>query len=475
MKKLTLVLLVTMLLALGGQSFAHINMCTIDAVPAATLLLPYFEVDLDSTAGVTTLFSVNNASAAPALVHAIIWTQWSAPTIDFDIFLTGFDVVTVNMRDVFNGNIPITADAQSDISCTGIGTPSARCYKGNASPAPNDDVSPHAGIYANNPLWDGSFPNCQNFFPLYGPGVVTGTALSRLVNGCTGQPVPSLGGRCLGPPHGDNVARGYITLDNVNECSLVLDPGDPGYFGDGGTGIVSNDNQLWGDWFLVDIANNFAQGDVLVHIEADDNFDAFSTPTNYTFYGRYTQGLGGIDNREPLGTTWGVRYLNFGVGGGTQLLVWRDSTCDNILPAGAICTVGPDWFPLNETEVVAFNECEDAVELCFFTGGIISPPDDDDPACFPYETGRYDIGIDPLDPPFDFGWLYLNLNLPPDTCTGDTDFPAGGGLLAQSYVVGIYNADGLFSVGLAANQLTSACENLNPTLTDIWSIPFAPQ
>ncbi len=83
MKKLSLVLMIVGLLALGGQSFAEL--CTIDAVPAATLLVPYFEVDLDNTDGVDTFFSVNNASAAPALVHVIFWTNWSAPTIDFDL------------------------------------------------------------------------------------------------------------------------------------------------------------------------------------------------------------------------------------------------------------------------------------------------------------------------------------------------------------------------------------------------------
>ena len=36
--------------------------CTIDAVPAATLLLPYFEVDIDNPGGVDTFFSINNAS-----------------------------------------------------------------------------------------------------------------------------------------------------------------------------------------------------------------------------------------------------------------------------------------------------------------------------------------------------------------------------------------------------------------------------
>lgn len=55
------------LLALAVPARAEIG--TIDAVPAATLLLPYFEVDLTNPNGITTLFSVNNASASAAVAH----------------------------------------------------------------------------------------------------------------------------------------------------------------------------------------------------------------------------------------------------------------------------------------------------------------------------------------------------------------------------------------------------------------------
>jgi hypothetical protein len=67
MKKIISCFALAGILALGGSAIAEIG--TVDDVPAATLLLPYFEVDLDNPAGVTTLFSINNASAAPALVR----------------------------------------------------------------------------------------------------------------------------------------------------------------------------------------------------------------------------------------------------------------------------------------------------------------------------------------------------------------------------------------------------------------------
>ena len=94
-----------------------------------------------------------------------------------------------------------------------------------------------------------------------------------------------------------------------------------------GPGVAANVNQLWGDWFIVDPANAFAQGDNLVHIEAQDRnllgdtqpnlggVNASNNPTGYTFYGRYVFPNGspnGQDNREPLGTAWAARYLNGG-------------------------------------------------------------------------------------------------------------------------------------------------------------------
>ncbi|MBP9144591.1 MAG: hypothetical protein KBI44_08920, partial [Thermoanaerobaculia bacterium] len=61
-------LLVACLLAvLAAPAFAVIG--TVDDVPAATLLLPYFEVDLADPSGVTTLMSINNASATAVLAH----------------------------------------------------------------------------------------------------------------------------------------------------------------------------------------------------------------------------------------------------------------------------------------------------------------------------------------------------------------------------------------------------------------------
>src|SRR5262249_4243292 len=112
MRKLVLGLALLALLAPGPAAFAEIG--TADAVPASTLLLPYFEVDLGNTAGITTLMSINNASASAGVAHVTMWTDEAIPTLTFDIYLTGYDIQTLNIRDIFNGILPVTADAGSD-------------------------------------------------------------------------------------------------------------------------------------------------------------------------------------------------------------------------------------------------------------------------------------------------------------------------------------------------------------------------
>ncbi|HXU30989.1 MAG TPA: hypothetical protein VN851_10475, partial [Thermoanaerobaculia bacterium] len=112
MKKTVSCLALLGLLALSGQAVATI--CTIDDVPAATLLLPYFEVDLNNPNGINTLFSINNASATAVLAHVVLWSDLSVPTFDFNVYLTGYDVQTVSIRDIFNGSVPRTASAGQD-------------------------------------------------------------------------------------------------------------------------------------------------------------------------------------------------------------------------------------------------------------------------------------------------------------------------------------------------------------------------
>jgi hypothetical protein len=428
MKRNVLCLALLGLLALGGQAIADI--CATDDVPAATLLLPYFEVALDDANGVQTLFSINNASATAILAHVVVWSDLSVPVLDFNIYLTGYDVQTINLRDILvNGVLPRTASDGQD---------------------PNDTISPQ-GEFSQ----DINFASCSGQLP---PPNLPSTFITHLQNSLTGQSSAVLGNRCAGRNLGDRIARGYVTVDTVNNCTLRF-PGDAGYFGAGGTGDVTNQNILWGDYFHVNSNQDFAQGETLVHIEADATNPETSVPGEYTFYGRYVAWTA-IDNREPLATNFAVRYLNGGVfTGGTDLLVWRDSKVNQgAFTCPAVAGTRPAWFPLGEEGIVIFDEEENPDVPQTFP---ISPqPPDISISPFPAEAQRTAVNGDLLPVPFDFGWLYLNLNT---TVAAAGNNPPEDPAAAQAWVTGVMDADGRFSVGFDAITLDDACNALHFT------------
>ncbi|MFL6193102.1 MAG: hypothetical protein ACJ75H_02935 [Thermoanaerobaculia bacterium] len=426
---IVLCLALTGLLLLAPKA-AHCEIGTIDDVPGATLLLPYFELDLASAEGITTLFSINNASATAVLAHVTLWTDMSIPTLDFDVYLTGYDVQTINLRDIFNGVLPVTASAGQD---------------------PKDTISPHGPVSQ-----DINFASCATFFPFSNPAL-NSTLLNHIRAAHTGKASTVFSGRCSGANYGDNVARGYITVDTVSSCNLLF-PNSVGYF----TGVATTQNVLWGDYFYVNQAENFAQGETLVHVEAcsapsvgNGAGNCPFTAGDYTFYGRYVGGAG-TDQREPLATTFASRYITGGgFDGGTDLIVWRDS---KTTPTGAngpfSCAAGgPSWFPLNQADVVAFDESEHATDLCVADGDNVSPPIGEEQTCFPLESQRVHIGTgnvignDP-NPPYTFGWLFLNLNT---TVASGIFNPT-----AQAWVTTTMDANGRFSVGYDAIQLDNA-------------------
>jgi hypothetical protein len=386
--------------------------CALDNVPGATLLLPHFEVDFQNPGGLETQVRIFNATAEPTLVHVTLWSEWSQPAIDFDVYLTGYDAVSFGMIDMFNGNIPITADQQSDAG---------------------DFISPHGGF----PEWEGSFPTCNHFFPFFINPVIRGSNLARVQDGLTGKPVAHLDNRCLGPNHGDSIGRGYITFDTVSTCSTAF-AFDIGYFFEGGTGIATDHNRIFGDWQIVDPDRGIVAGGALVSIEADPEFDATSTPTGYTFYGTALAGTGGYDNREPLAAVWSYRFASGTAAAdpfaATEVIVWRDTTSHQYELGGFDCAAGPSWDPLDEETVTCFDEQENAVELCGLPGE----------QCFPLASQRLVFDQGPLTVPYSRGFCQIDLNNPNDNPTGDRDYPPSGRTVQQSHVSVVrYGAHGI--------------------------------
>jgi len=420
----------TALLALLLPSLARAVITTIDDVPAATLLLPYFEVDLGRENGATTLFSINNAAATAVLAHVVLWSDLSVPVFDFNVYLTGYDVQSFNLRQVIeDGILPQTASAGQD---------------------PGDTISPQ-GAFSQ----DINFASCNAILPP--PAKLPPDFLAHVQASLTGKFSRILGG-CAGLDHGDQVARGYVTVDTVSNCTLRF-PGDIGYFVAGGTGDATNQNVLWGDYFYINSAENYAQGETLVHIEASATDPETSVSGQYTFYGRYVN-WSAADNREALASEFAVRYLNGGpFDGGSRLLVWRDSK----VKQGAFkCGTTPSWLPLGQESITIFDEQEHAQAPPTFpfspqppTLGILP---------FPAEAQSTPIGGADLPVPFPFGWLYLDLDTGVAAAGNN---PAEDPGTAQAWVTVVMEDEGRSSVGFDAVQIRSATQKrpASPTIT----------
>jgi hypothetical protein len=388
-KRLSLCLALLWLIGSTGQ--AHAVLGTIDKVPAATLLLPYFEVDVNNSSGMNTLFAIGNTAPAAVLAHVTIWTDQSIPALNFDLYLTGYDVQTISLRDIFvNGNLPVTASAGQD---------------------PKDSISPKGQLSQ-----DINFASCSGKLP-YVPGAVSASFRAHLQAWLQGNQSPATG-NCAGSKKKDGILRGYVTVDTVNDCNS-FSPADWAHY----SAFITNQNVLWGDVTYVNPAQFLYVGGDLVHLEACVSAPPPSEgirqpgcflPGDHTFYGRYN-GASAADMREPLPFSVGARY------GRTQpanpppsltlLYVWREG---NAAASGYNCALQgpPSWYPLKSAASIIFDEQEQAVminEDCV----------PGDPTCsqtilIPNEAQKVDTVSDLLSP-FNFGWVMLDLRGDPAT------------------------------------------------------------
>ncbi len=374
--------------------------CRMGNQPAATLLVPYFEANLNNVNGPNTLVSVNNATARPVLARMVLWTDWGIPTLAFDIYLTGYDVQTYSLRDLFNGSLPTTGPG----------------------------VSP-TGPYSQS---GETFPGCTGTMAAASRVGFSEQTFLRAAH--TGRALPnSQPAQCASSFHQPAaVVTGYITVDAVNRCSpptvaaTANTPADPAYFVKGGTGLASDDNALWGDVILIDPQNNQAASQPALAILADSSF---FQPGDYTFYGRYDQ-FDSRDDRMPLSSLYYVRFFNGGpFSGGTELLVWRDTRVPDATPVA--CGSTPFWAPPGEEQLVVFDEQENAAALA---GSNV----------FPLATQRVQVGGPTLPAQTNFGWLML-------------DLWRADGTHAQGWVGSLLSGAGHFAAGHEALRADDLC------------------
>ena len=400
----------------GPTTTNNDDSCDISTAPAATLLLPYFEVDLEDAAGETTLFTITNTSNEDAIAHVTLWTDYSFPVIDFNIYLTGYDVQSINLFDIISRGV-IAPDAGTGTAITKRGKYS------DAAGAPTDLTA------------------CDAL-----PGNLDDSYVERMQAAFTQGIVPDLGTLTgcnnVGNEH-DN-AVGYATIDVARVCSTSL-PTDDIYFD---TEILF-DNVLIGDYQQVNSANNFAQGNPMVHIRAipeggDPRDPAPVINFDRTFYSRYQAG-GVEDRRQPLPSVFAARWIQGGAGSfQTSYKIWREGDTD----LGD--TTCPNW-DLNVTsiaEIVRFDEAENAVASV--ARNRVSPPITTE-FTLP-ETSLTSVADNDVYPQLTNGaiggWMYLNLDNETDPTTL---------LASQNWVVVSMRAEGRYSVDFDAAWLANGC------------------
>jgi hypothetical protein len=384
--------------------------CDIALLPAATLLLPYFEVDTVSSSGETTLITITNTSNAEQAVHIVLWTDWGYPVIDFNIYLTGYDVQSINLYDVIAlGQIAPTRGTGFD-----------------------DGGSPVGDLSKDNPRVDQE--TCRSL-TMQVPDIYRQRMQEAFINGR----VPVLGNlpacNAAGSPRASRPnghAIGYATIDVVSSCAPGT-PEDQDYYD-----RLLFDNVLVGDYQQVNPSGRHAQSSPLVHIRAiPEGGTAGSRPaTNLkrTFYSRHQSGaVTNRDARQPLPATFGARWIEGGSGHfQTQFKIWREGATG----PGATCATYQTTSRMQATELVRFDEEENFTVLAPVESDVNVNAFAELPA-----TALVDIADDDIFPPNSLGavagWVYANLDSP----GGERAFARQGWIVASLRAEGRYSGD----------------------------------
>ncbi len=388
----TALLLVTSLLLCAAASAAmpssinNDDSCDVKVGPAATLLLPYFEVDTNpNVPGQTTLFTITNVTRYPQIAHVTLWTDWAFPVLSFNLFLTGYDVQAINLYDVIVRGLIAPPSGTTPATTPG------------ALSAAGGNLRPTLDCASNPSLIPASILTAIRFSLTTGVFIPGGGAAS-----CS----------TAGGVHAN--AIGYATIDVVANCTNLL-PNDPAYY----TTDLLFDNVLIGDYQQLGanpadtgLRSTFdAAGNPMAHIRAvPEGGGAGSNVTTglpYTFYDRYTPAATRtIDRRQPLPSTFAARYIQGGVNAfATNLTIWREG----LNGSGSSCASYVNNADMSIGEFVRFDEHENPFVVdscvtqvpshsCIVTLSAASSTNTQG-GVYP-SLGGTDVG----------GWLYLNLN-----------------------------------------------------------------
>jgi len=395
--------------------------CDIGVAPAATLLLPYFEVDLDDPFGETTIFTITNVTNVDRIARVTLWTDYAFPVVTFNLYLTGYAVQSINLDDVIRRGV-FASDEGTGTSGTRRGEWSHR----------NRAVDTSACGRLASRLSAADVERMQSAFR---DGVLSDAGD---LQGCSS----------IGHEH-DN-AIGYATIDVVRNCESNTPFSDEYWTED-----LTWDNVLIGDYQQVDPSNGSATGAPLVHIraipEGGSSAERLARPRKYdagfprTFYSRYqTAATPRLDGRQPLPSVFAARWRRIGGWSSletTTLKIWREGRPGRTVSCLSFSLWYANKTGANFAEAVVFDEAENAV--AGFPSGLVGnlhphvfelPPASriavSDSVFFPQLTNGA-VG----------GWMYLNLDL------GTLDTP----LSSSNWVISSFRTvDGSFDIDAAA-------------------------
>ena len=404
--------------------------CDIAVAPAATLLLPVFDVRIpggpEPSTGDTTLFTITNVTPSPQIAHVTIWTDWSYPVLTFNVFLTGYDVQSIDLYDMLvRGEVAVSGAPRISNSNPNISDQSVL-------PGGSCSGATVPGTIANELL---AAVQTALMFGLYN---IAGTTI-----GC--------GTTRIGGTHVN--ARGFVTVDVVTDCTNLL-PNNPIYYN---TQILF-DNALIGDYQQIrsdPTIGNLAQGNPMVHIRAiPEGGPAGYVPqpgtTNlpYTFYDHYTPaGNRKMDRRVPLPSTFVARWIEAGANTfNTSYKIWREGV------AVGAQTQSCSGVRLNSgtpvPQVIRFDQSENSFSMVgsiFVPGVPIGPPRL--PSALVISTSNTSIFPPHGTSPDVAGWIYLDMN----NATSTASRPS------QNWVIVSMSAQGRYSADFDAAQLGNGC------------------
>jgi len=428
MRKLTLLLFICSI-SVSANTFVkgspattnNDDSCDIAVLPAATLLLPYFEVDFNSpqTTAMTTLFTIVNTVQQPQIAHVTIWTDWGFPVLDFNLFLTGYDVQAINLYDIFGprGTIAPPYGTTNEIE-TGL-----RSLDNDANPN----------------FIAASAANCAQL-----PGPIPVRILNDMRTAVTTGIYDYSCGRnvTIGGKHRN--AAGYVTIDVLSDCTLTL-PTQPDYYKE-----LLYDNVLTGDYMWISpnsTTGNYAGANPLVHIRAIPEGGpagvVTATELPRTFYGQYNPPANqAADRRQPLPSTFAARFIQGGPGAfNTHYVIWREG----LTGANAACN---DYARNGSSEmsvrsVIRFDEHENPTTLASSCLPLYCPnltlpatsSTETGAALFPLISNSGDLG----------GWTSFDLS-------------HSAANRSQNWVVVSMSAEGRYSVAFDALALSNGCQ-----------------